>query len=412
MNNQNQVQLNTTSATHGYTTSAGDERDSAKVILLGGVAAGVVSGLLVLLTEKDKQQPQTRVEQARHAIEVAAARARAEGEKTKSDVTSSLSGIRGDTTKNGKKARKNARKRGSGLSKKAQKDADDTMARITAMLAAARAEAKGTYEDVQKQAPDVNELAKQLRSRKDVVASDARDRGRKLREHAVKDADKARGEASSLVSTLKTKALDAEKVAESYVESALLPRLKELEKEAANMVEAGVDRTKTKSQELRTQAEKDLIPHAREKAQQLRKQAEKDLIPQAREKAEQLRKRAEEDVVPHTRESVDKLKVTLGEGAHVAAGNLEKVSADSAKKLAFAKEQAEKQAKDAGESVKRGSRETRSLLFWLGLAGAIVYNVFLNEDQQHKVKELGMELFGEAKEMYTDIKGSNDSLSA
>jgi hypothetical protein len=239
----------------------------------------------------------------------------------------------------------------------------------------------------------VNELAKQLKARTDVAASDARERGRKLSQQVGKDATRAKGEAGWLVDTLKAKAVDAEKVAESYVESSLLPKLKDLEKEAASMIGTGVDRTKSRSQEIK-------------------QQAEKDIIPQAKVSAEKLRKRAQEDLVPQTRESVDKLKVTLGEGAHVAAQNLDKVSADSAKKLGEARVQVEKQAKDAGESVKRGSRETRSLLVWLGLAGTIVYNVFLDDDQQKKVKELGMELFSEAKEMYSDMKGNNDSLSA
>lgn len=396
MNDQNVIQPNSAAVSHGYTSKADEERDSAKVMLLGGVAAGLVSGLMVLLSEREKQQetqPQSRLEQARRAIEEAAAKSRTEGKKATSDVSSSLSAFRGEATRKGKKTRKVAGKRGARLSKRAQKDADDTMAKITHLLAAAREEAGGAVRDVQKQAPDVNELAKQLRSRTGHAASDAKVRGRKLRAEAGKDAGKAKGEVNSLVSTLKTKAVDAEKVAESYLESSLMPKLKDLEKEASSMLETSKDKTKTTTHKIK-------------------EQAEKELIPQAKQGAEKLLKHAEEDLVPQARESVDKLKVTLGEQANVAAHGLEKGSADAAKVIGVAKEQVEKQAKDAGESVKRGTRETRSLLIWLGLAGTIVYNVFLNEEQQKKVKEIGMELFGEAKEMYSDMKTDGNSLSA
>ena len=379
--------------TQSYTTPAGDERDSARIMMLGGLAAGVVGGLIVLLSEREKEEPQTRLEQARQAIEEAAAKAKVEGKKTSSDVASSLMGVRDDASTKGKKLRKDAKRREAGLSKKSRKDAEEAMAKITGLLEAARVEAGDKYKDVKKQAPDVHKLANELQARTDDAASDAKKRGEKLRKQAGKDAQAAKSEFSSLLESLKDKAADVEKVAESYVESALLPKLKDLEKEAATMLGTGVDRAISKSHDVK-------------------KQAEKELIPQAKEQAEKIRKVTQEDIVPDAREGVERLKVTLGEGAHVAAENIEKMSADSAKRLEEAKEQVGKQAKDAGDSVKRGGRETRSLLVWLGLAGTIVYSVFLNDEQQKKVKELGMELFGEAKDMYADMKGDSESLSA
>ena len=53
----------------------------------------------------------------------------------------------------------------------------------------------------------------------------------------------------------------------------------------------------------------------------------------------------------------------------------------------------------------RGTRETRSLLLWLSLAGVLVFTVFLDEDQQKRLKEIAYEIFGEAKDMYADMKG-------
>src|SRR5690606_3401266 len=104
--------------------------------------------------------------------------------------------------------------------------------------------------------------------------------------------------------------------------------------------------------------------------------------------------KAEKDLLPQAKEQAGKARHELDETTHLAA-----------QKLSVAKEAAGEQAHEAGEAVKRGGRETRSLLVWLGLGGALVYNVFLNEEQQRKVREIGGELFAEAKDMYADIKG-------
>jgi len=279
------------------------------------------------------------------------------------------------------------------MSKKASKEADASRAKIADLLAAARAEATGSYQHVQKRAPDVQELAQQFRTRANDAAGDAKQQGRKLRKQAGKEAVKAKGDVNSLFDTLKSRAVDAEKMAETYLESSLLPQLKDFEKEASDLFETGRERATDKAQELRKEAGKEVIPEARKRAEQFREHAEKNLVPQARESAE-------------------KLKVTLGGQASVAAENLEKNSAEAAKKLAEARELARQQAHEAGASVKRGGRETRSLLLWLGLAGTIVYQVFLDEEQQKKVRDLGMEFIGEAKDMYGDIKGDSHSMSA
>lgn len=324
-----------------YQTQPAEGRDTAKVLALGGVAAGLASGLIVLLTEREEKKPASKVEQARISIEEATMRARQQGKSAGTSLSSTLQGISAEAAKTTKKARKDAKKRGGTLSKKRQKDAEQTMAKISDLLTEARKEAIGTYHNVEKQAPDMNKLAKQ-----------------------------AKGELGSLAETLKSKAAEAEKVTGTYIGSSVLPTLKSLEKEAASFLETG-----------------------KEKSQDVRKHAEKDLLPQARK-------------------SADRLKHTLEDHAKVAAKSLEKGLPQAPVKLSAAAESVEDQAKMAGEAVKRGGSETASLLLWLGLAGTLVYRVFLNEDQQKKARELGAELFGETKEMYADMKGSNSTLTA
>lgn len=324
-----------------YDTQPAAARDTSKVLALGSVAAGLASGLIVLLTEREEKKPASKMEQARMAIEEATVKARQQGKTAGTSLSSTLQGLSAGAATTSKKARKDAKKRGSKLSKQRQKDAEQTMAKISDLLTEARKEAIGTYHTVEKQAPDMNKLARQ-----------------------------AKGELGSLAETLKSKAAEAEKVTGAYIGSSVLPTLKSLEKEAANVLETG-----------------------KEKGQEVRKHAEKDLLPQARK-------------------SADKLRHTLEDQAKVAAKSLEKGLPQAPVKLGAAAASVEEQAKSAGEAVKRGGRETASLLVWLGLAGTLVYKVFLNEEQQKKARELGAGVFGETKEMYADMKGPNSSLSA
>jgi hypothetical protein len=346
------------------------EGDTAKVLALGGVAAGLASGLIVLLTEREKKKPLSKAEQARIAIEEAAAKAREQSRNVSTGLSSSLQELSAEASKSTKKARKDVRKRGGKLSKQTQKEAEQTMAKIGGLVAAARSEAASAYHGVEKQAPDVSKVGQQLRSRADVALSGAKKSGSTLKQHAMVDTGKAKGELGSLAETLKSKAMGAEKVAGSYVESMVLPKLKELEKEATTAFEMG-----------------------KEKSQEARKAAQKDLLPQAKE-------------------SAGKLRHTLEDQAKVAARSLEKGLPEASIKLGAAAGTVEDQAKTATKAVKRGSRETGSLLMWLGLAGTLVYKVYLNEEQKKKARELGAGLYGEARDMYSDMKGENSNFSA
>jgi|GEM_PF-2569733 len=391
------------------TSRGGDEWESGKVVLLGGVAAGLLGGLWVLLSEREsKQEPLSNLEQARLAIEDAAARARSEGRKAGAELSSNLQGLREEGSKKGKRARKDARKKTSRAGKRAEKEAKARREHITALVAAAREDARGNLSNLQKNAPDVAELVKQFRARADEASTDVKKQGKHLKSRADKDVKKARKDVNSFVDILKSKAAEAEKVAESYIESNLLPKLKDFEKDAAGMLESGREKT----DELRNHAEEDLLPQAKERAGKLRKHAEEDVLPQARERAEKLRKQAEEEVIPQARANAEKLKATLEEQVTDAAENWDKNSAEASRRLNAAREAARVQAQEAGESVKRGGRETRSLLIWSGLAGALVYSVLLNEEQQKKVRQIGMEIFGEARELYGDLTSDGKSLSA
>lgn len=399
-------------ATRVYVGDGKPERDSFKTLLLGGLAAGVIGGAIVLFAERGgkEEEPASRLEQARLAIALASERAAREGQAT----------------------RKDAKKRGKKLSRKAQKEQEEIQTDILNLLAAARDEVRSAVSDARKRSSDARDAMEQVRARAEDVADEAKARGKKARKQGrkrakelQKDAESrasdSRKEAASFVGMLRDRASDVEHIAETYIESALLPKLRDLEKDAAKQIESGKKRAtevagearkrterdvmpeiRGRGEEVRKRVERDIIPEARERVEHLKKHAQEDLIPEAREAAAEFRKRAEKDYLPQAKDQVEHL-------AEAATKAWEQGSAEASTKLAEASDVARVQLHDAGESVKRGGRETRSLLLWTALAGTLIYKVFLNEEQRKQAREVGMQLFGEAKEIYGDVQGQGQA---
>lgn len=394
-----------TAPVYGATVAEGTAMDVGKVIALAGGAAGLLAGAMVLLSERGrKDRPKTTLEQAKLLIDEAAARAREESARAESSAASGLKGLRGDAAKAGTRSRQQAKKRGVRLSKKARAERNETLDRIAQFLKDAR-------EDVavmaSRQSDEVSGLARQLRSDADERASGAREASRKVSEQAKKDAATARGELSSMLDALKGQFQEAEHYAEDYLGAMVLPKVKELLEEAQGVVETG----RSRSGELRKKAEKDVIPEAKERAQELRKRAEKDVVPGAKKRAGELRKKAEQDLLPEAKKRAETLSQSVEENARAAREALGAEAAEAAARLSATAATVEEHASEAGEAVKRGTRETRSLLLWVALAGVLIFTVFLDEDQQKRLREIAYGVFGEAKDMYGDMKGKETSQS-
>lgn len=69
-------------------------------------------------------------------------------------------------------------------------------------------------------------------------------------------------------------------------------------------------------------------------------------------------------------------------------------------------------AGDVGESAKRGTRDFGSLIFWLMVAGGLVYAVLLNDEQKRKARNLAESAFREGRDLYRDMQGRNTEFDA
>lgn len=73
---------------------------------------------------------------------------------------------------------------------------------------------------------------------------------------------------------------------------------------------------------------------------------------------------------------------------------------------------AREMAHDAGESAREGGKNAGSLLLWLTIAGGVIYQVFLSDDQKRKARELATSALHEGMAIYQDVRGENADFSA
>lgn len=380
----NEKHAGTVTASRQYTYASPNDApmEIGKVLGIAGGAAGALAGLWVLLSEREKkQEPKTAIEQAKAMLEEAANRAREEGSHAQASLMAGLEGLTSDTKKKGKASKKTAAKSSKKAGKKAGADASETIDKIAQFLKEAREEAAAIASS---EADKVGAAARKK-------ADEARKASKSYSNQAKKDADRAKGELSGIAGMLKSRLADAEQAAEEYVGDVVVPKVRELGHDAREAIELGKD----KSEELLKKAESDVLPEAKKRAEELRKAGE-HLIPEAKKVAEDVRKKAEAELLPEARKKAE------------ALGHTVEVQAKTAKKsIESGVDAVEHQAATAGEAVKRGGRETKSLLLWVALAGVLIFTVFLDEEQQNRLKEIAVELFGEARDMYSDMKGED-----
>lgn len=242
---------------------------------------------------------------------------------------------------------------------------------------------------------------KNFRKQQKKVSKDAEKLVKQGREVASDSAAAVREEVSSIMDAVRSGNIELDKIVEGFAESALMAKLKEFGDEAKEIAEQG----KMRGEEAAHRVQDEVIPQAKDAA----KRVQEEVIPQAKEAAREAGKAGKEkfsEVSEKARkEYIPAAQEQTAEAAAHAREVVEQVSDDAEKLLAEAAQKADKKRKDATAAVQRGGRETRSLLLWLSLAGILIFTVFLDEEQQKKLKEIAFEVFGEARDMYSDMKG-------
>lgn len=200
------------------------------------------------------------------------------------------------------------------------------------------------------------------------TTADLEQLGKKLGEQI----SSAQGGSRSLLEAIKASGPEIERL----IEAEVLPKLKEFGEEARQMSEQG----KLKSADLTQKAKMEFAATSEKFA----------------DKAADVVERAESEVLPAVKTQAGE----IAEQAKLTAGQLGEEAKESLNQFATV---ADEKRKVAAASAREGGRDSRSLLIWTAAAGALVYGVLLDEQQQQKVRAATTELMHELQSLIQDF---------
>lgn len=332
----------------------------AKIVAASGVAAGIAGGVAGLLVPR-KRAPESRLSSLRARtpkIEKVRAQVRAAApSETGKAIRQSL--------QNASVSGAVDRKRLNAMKKSATKDANRLVDRLRDTAAEGRDKLSHVAAETIHEAADM--LAYVTEDSKDVTGR-ARNILDQQRSVAADQAMRIREQSGEHLSDLEKQLADA-------LESKVKPSLAKAGRNAGHAAE-----------ELRSRLNSQL-DHLGEVADERR--------PQLSGAAEQL-----SDRIAHLLKDADATGDDWRQTAEQALHDAEHIIQDNA-------HAARKFAGDVGDSAKEGGKNFGSLLFWLTVAGGLIYAFLMDEEQKRKSRELASAAFHEGSELYRDVRGRN-----
>lgn len=411
--------------------------ENARVIAMAGLSAGALAGLGALLGDR-RNKPKTKSEIARMILEEAANAARKEARKvdleskkakTKirkgaetslDDAATLLTAARHEADSAGKKAASSVEETVGKIVELVNSARDDAAKKVTAGRTAADEEVSR----VKEAAPSVDEakdeltaaaeaVREQVAHSAEAVRENAEASADRLKENAVHtadvvrekaevlsgkakdDASRARGDVGKFLASLKDRLLEVERV---NINDRVKPTLADVSSQAAHLIEQG----KGLTDDLKTRTEEKLIPQMREQAAHL--------VEQGKGLTEELKARTEDEIIPQMKEQAQATREKVAETVHHVAEGAQPFAATVSHKMTEGANAAQDMASGASSAVKQGTKDTRSLLMWLAIAAALIFTVFLDKDQQERVKRAGGTMISEVSSMYSDMRHEDKSL--
>lgn len=187
---------------------------------------------------------------------------------------------------------------------------------------------------------------------------------------------------------------------------------KTLEREAARIekrYEKASPKVKSGAADLvsRIESEVKALEKKYDKSKPKLKATAKDVRKRVKEEARDLEKRLD-DAKPVIEDSAHKVADVTEDLLHTAEDRLR--SAEQS--LQEGADQGLKIASSAGSSAKQGGKNLTSLLFWLTVAGGLIYAFLLNEEHQKSARRVASVALSEGKEVYRDVRGKDADFQA
>ncbi len=368
----------------------------AKIVGVAGLVAGIVGGLAGrTLQGRQQASMQDRLQRAMDDLTAGDGSARRSLAGAVSDLSESARSDFEGAIASGRKRRKESRKKQAQLKASGMAFGDymrlalkDGAGRIGESLQEALGQ---TSESLKPYADDLADTSKKAKKQ--------RNKARKQARAAADDLEARTSEGRKNLMKLRK---DARKISEDR-----LHKLEDFGQEALDKrVKPSLEKAGATAAVVAAEARK----RFEEEAKELEKRYEQ-AKPTLEKSAEHYGERASE-----LREELRKLADERAKDAerlfHESAGQARHLAHDASEGAKVGAVHARDVAHDAGVSAKEGGKSAGSLLLWLTIAGGVLYQVFLNDDQKRKARELATSAFHEGMAIYQDVRGENAEFSA
>lgn len=361
--------------------------ENGRVLALAGVAAGVVGTLLMALTGRRDRKP------ARTTVTLSAtvpAGLVHSAQHTREDVGAIIGGQLAQATERGKRAQKAAKRGQKKMNKSKTKETGkhavhDAKRSLNPLMRQRQQNTKKATDTARRQIAQLThqgaDVTAQAKERLGQLTQQSPNPLRDLRQRTVElahvGADRAQDSARALSQTAVERGQTVKDNVAPQVESLksnVAPQVKSIKSNAEDRIE-------------------DLVAQGRQRAATLKKDTEKDVLPVVKH------------IAAHARETLENLPESVSDelpAVRDKAGQLKSTAADRA---TAAQQQASEKTKQVATTTAEGSKDLGATVSWLALGGALVYFVFLDEDQRTQIRNVADRLFGRAIATYRDIQG-------
>lgn len=391
-----------------------DETANARVLGMAGVASGVIGGLVAAAMERSANRKRAEAE----AAAVAAA-------DSSSDVGALLQAVRSNANESLSRAMSRAPQSreewnaaAQRLKEQAAASAKESQKRSKERLSDADLRTLSRQALAALPASQVSERVEQLRKRADAIAGQ-RSKPSSSPLGQINLGRKKKKVRKSLTGMSSDAATSAAELATAAAQRSrdVVGAVKHQSPQALNRAEQAVTEARSYGEHLLEQA-KDRAPELVENVQQSLAPRVKELrssaspILGAASTALATGTDAGREIVSQLKNSADReLSPALKDRAGSAVKTLGDVSSQASDKWSGVSVTVEERSREAAHVAAQGTRDTGAIVAWSAVAGGLIYYAFMDEEQRTKLKQSVGRIGQEAREIYRDVQGYDDTFT-
>lgn len=405
--------MNEYRATDETGDSLADDVANARVLGMAGVASGVIGGLVAAAMERNANRKRAEAE------------ARAEVAANASDVGALLDAVRGNASESLSRAMSRAphsreewnaaaqrlKEQAAASAKESQQRSKERLGNVDFETLSRRARAAVP-------AAHISDRAEQIRTRADALARPRRkssrspfsqlDFGRTKKKTRKSIPGISLGTATSAAALAAGAAQRSREVVSTVKQQSpqVLNRAEHVVSGARSIGEQLIEQAKDRGPELAGNLQQSVVPRLKDlpgSAGPILGAAGAAIVSGAdagKELVSQLKVTADRELPPALKDKAGSAVKTLGDVSSQASGKWSEISGN-----------VEERSQEAAQVAAQGTKDTGAIVAWSAIAGGLIYYAFMDEEQRTKLKQSAGRIGQEAREIYRDVQGYDDTFT-